>query len=231
MSDTAKKARFSKKNLLIPFFGIFIMISVFGLMNSQWISAQAINKFNLWNGNEFLENGKIEVMASEHTSPTIVIPKLGVEAPIVVDVLSRDEKSVQAGLKNGVLHYGNTANPGEKGNVVLFGHSSGQIWTAGNYKFIFTLLNTVHENDRIYIDYNNIRYIYLVTETKVVPPTDFSVVQPTDFPQLTLITCTPAGTNKDRLVVHAKQLIPSPDSARPANPASQLPITSNSLPR
>jgi sortase A len=81
------------------------------------------------------------------------------------------------------------------------------------------------------IDYNGNRYIYRVTETKVVPPTDFSVVQQTKVSQLTIITCTPVGTNTNRLVVHAKQIFPYPqDRSGTTNPSLSKQTTQHKLP-
>lgn len=222
----------SKKNLLIPIFGILVMVGVFGVLNSQWLSAQAINKFQLQTSNQFIETGSIVASQAENTSPTIIIPKINVNAPLIDDVKTHNESEVQLGLRRGILKYWKTANPGEAGNTVLFGHSSGQIWTPGDYKFVFTLLDDLVENDRIYVDYSDVRYVYLVTSKKVVEPNDFSIVQPTSFPQLTLVTCTPVGTSKNRLVVQAKQIIPNPANAKPTLPGSVQPINSTKpLPR
>lgn len=201
------------KNIYAPILGILVMLSGFAFMNSQWLTAQAINKLHLQPSNQFIDSGVASAETAQNSTPTVLIPKINVNAPVVVDVESHKESDVQLGLRRGVLHYGQTAFPGQKGNVVLFGHSSGQIWTPGDYKFVFTLLNNLQEKDRIYIDYNGIRYTYLVSDKRVVSPTDFSVIQKTDFAQLTLITCTPVGTSKDRLVVRAKQIMPDPDKA------------------
>jgi len=43
----------------------------------------------------------------------------------------------------------------------------------------------------------------LSAEPFVVPPTELSVKAPTADPVLTLITCDPPGTTKNRLVVRA----------------------------
>jgi sortase A len=146
------------------------------------------------------------------------IPKINVDAPVVTDMRSYDPGAVQSALQRGVVQYGVTANPGQKGNVVMAGHSSGQLWAPGEYKFVFTMLDKLVRDDRIIVDYKGTRYIYRVDSTRVVPPTDLTVLQQTEEPQLTLITCTPVGTNKNRLIVTARQVSPAPDTATPLQP-------------
>ena len=142
---------------------------------------------------------------------TISIPKINVKAPVVYEP-SILEANVQKALENGVVHYGNTSNPGEAGNVAIFGHSSNDWWEPGNYKFVFVLLDKLAPGDQVTIDYNQRRYVYEVTGSKVVEPTDVSVLNKTSEPTLTLITCTPPGTSLRRLVVTAKQISPAPGS-------------------
>ncbi len=141
--------------------------------------------------------------------PTISIPKINVFAPVVYEPTIA-EASVQKALESGVVHYGNTPFPGQPGNSVIFGHSSNDWWEPGNYKFIFGLLDKLAPGDRLSVDYQSRRYIYEVTGTKVVAPTDVSVLNPTAEPTLTLITCTPPGTSLKRLIVTAKQVDPLP---------------------
>lgn len=146
----------------------------------------------------------------------IIIPKIGVRAPLVF-IDTNDENSVLNALHDGVVHYYGTASPGENGNSVFFGHSSNDWWEAGNYKFIFVLLEKLTVGDIYEIHYNSRKYVYTVTETKVVEPTDLSVLNQTAEPTSTLITCTPPGTSWRRFIVHAKQTSPvATSTAKPA---------------
>lgn len=141
----------------------------------------------------------------------VIIPKLNVTAPIQFPP-TLDETQIEVALRDGVVHYAGTALPGDKGNVVIFGHSSNDWWQPGNFKFIFALLDRLGAGDTVQINYQSHKYMYQVTGTKVVSPNDFSVVQPTDQPTLTLITCTPPGTSWKRLVVTAQQIEPAPSN-------------------
>jgi LPXTG-site transpeptidase (sortase) family protein len=162
---------------------------------------------------------------------TISISKLNLTAPVGY-VSSIQEADIQRALQDGVVHYGNTALPGTAGNVAIFGHSSNDWWEPGNYKFVFVLLDKLTPGDQVTLDYQSKRYVYEVTGSKVVEPTDVGVLNPTATPTLTLITCTPPGTSLKRLVVTAKQVSPDPShTAVAANtPASQTPATLTSSP-
>lgn len=153
----------------------------------------------------------------------IIIPKLNVNAPIVLEP-SIAEQAIQASLRNGVVHYAGTALPGEPSNVVIVGHSSNDWWEPGNYKFVFALLDKLAPGDQIQINYQKRKYVYQVAGSKVVEPTEISVLQPTTQPILTLITCTPPGTSWKRLIITANQIQPSP--VKPEDKAA-VAITTN----
>lgn len=226
---TRTRAPFSfGRNIAPPLLGVIIMALSLGVMNGQWITAQLQYRF--------MQRPAVQAMAptgkvDPNAPPTITINKINVSAPIVTNIDSYKEGDIKKGLENGVLHYWRTAEPGQNGNIVLFGHSSGQLWAPGNYKFVFTLLDKLKTDDLIQVEYQGTRYFYRVTGSKVVLPTDFSVVQPTNQAQLTLITCTPVGTSKNRLVVYAKQVSPDPKLNQPAasnaNPVGTTTLPSN----
>lgn len=134
-------------------------------------------------------------------APEIIIPKLSVQAPVLLNV---EPEQIVEQLRNGVTHYADTALPGQIGNTVLIGHSSDFPWSPGNYKNIFALLDKLVIGDQITVPYKTQHYVYEVIETKVVKPTELSVLRKTSTPQLTLITCYPVGTTQKRLIIIAK---------------------------
>jgi LPXTG-site transpeptidase (sortase) family protein len=160
-----------------------------------------------------------EVIPPENT---ISIPKINVQAPVLYEP-STTEATIQKALESGVVHYGNTAVPGQNGNVAIFGHSSNDWWEPGNYKFVFVLLDKLTVGDQLTIDYQSRRYTYEVTGSKVVEPTDISVLNQTATPTLSIITCTPPGTSLKRLVITAKQISPAPGTPGVAAAAAQAP--------
>lgn len=158
----------------------------------------------------------------------IIIPKINLEAPVVYDVETIEEKAVQKGLESGVVHYATTPNPGEKGNSVIFGHSSGNILNKGKYKFAFLLLKSVDTGDTFIVQKDSKRYVYKVYNKYVTTPEDVSVLQSGDKPaMMTLITCDPPGTSSNRLIIQAEQIFPDPST----NATSSIPSTVVSQPQ
>jgi len=154
------------------------------------------------------------VQASIGPEPKIIIPKIGVEVPVVYDEPKVDEASYQKALERGVVRLGNTANPGTKGNIVIGGHSSNNVFNPGKYKYVFVNLRRLDVGDIFYLNYNGVRYTYKITVAKkIITPKDVSVLGQTQAPTVTLFTCDPPGTNVNRLIVQAQQIDPSPDSA------------------
>lgn len=149
--------------------------------------------------------------------PKLIIPKINVEAPVVYGINSLAEATVQNALKDGVVHYpvpGASSLPGEKGNNVIIGHSSNDVFDDGKYKFVFVQLDKLEPGDTFYLHYGGLRYTYSVTKKEVILPTEINkLILPTDRPVATLITCTPIGTAEKRLVVYADQISPDPDTA------------------
>lgn len=164
---------------------------------------------------------------SADAPPSVTVPKINIQIPLNFNVASFDESDVQDGLKSGVIHYPSTVMPGQNGNAAYFGHSSGNIFNNGKYKFAFTLLHDLTTGDLFYITYGGKNYAYRVFAREVVPPTQVSVINDTKGKQATatLITCDPPGISTNRLVVWGEQI--SPDIN--ANTAS-APTTTASTP-
>ncbi len=102
---------------------------------------------------------------------TLLIESLDLNVPVIY-VTETSDKVWQKGLERGVVHYPGTANPGEYGNVYIFGHSSDYRWRAGSYKRVFATLPDIKLGALIYISDKDGRvYKYKVFESKVVPAT------------------------------------------------------------
>lgn len=137
-----------------------------------------------------------------YAQDTVVIPKINVEAPIVY-LTTTDNNAILEAIKNGVGHYQGTALPGRMGNVFLTGHSSYYWWSKGKYNQVFALLDQLTAGDLIYIYYQGERFVYRVNQSFVVKPSQVEVLSPSPKPILTLMTCTPVGTNLKRLIVQS----------------------------
>lgn len=155
--------------------------------------------------------------------PRLIIPKLNVDVP--VDFTSDNSNdNMMSSMNRGVTRFpipGASAMPGEIGNLVITGHSAGDLYSSNPYKFIFSGLERLGNGDMIYINYNSTRYTYSVTGKETVSPSDVvALTKTTGKPQLILVTCTPLGTSRYRLLVHADQVSPATDSTTPTAKAS-----------
>ncbi len=164
--------------------------------------------------------------------PRLIIPKINVNVPVAYDI-GNDNASQQEAMKHGVAHFavpGANSRPGEIGNTPISGHSSNDVFEKGDYKFIFAQLDRLESGDLIYADYKGVRYTYSVTKKEVVWPNEWEkLVYPTTKPIMTLITCTPIGTTRQRLLVTAEQI--SPDPAQAVKPsAPNINITKQPIP-
>ena len=148
--------------------------------------------------------------------PVLIIPKINVEVPMIFNVKS-DSQSQQDAMRKGVAHFaipGANSVPGQIGNTVLSGHSSNDVFTQGDYKFIFAQLERMEIGDTIFANYEGVRYTYVITKKETVLPEDVGrLTYATDKPILTLVTCTPVGTSRFRLLVTAEQINPNPNQA------------------
>ena len=106
-------------------------------------------------------------------------------------------------LSEGPGHYPGTAMPGEVGNFSLAGHRVGQGSPFGS-------LDELDPGDEIVIETVDTWFTYEVTEQDIVEPTDIGVVAAVpgkpdayaDGAYITLTTCHPKFSNRERLVVH-----------------------------
>jgi sortase A len=112
------------------------------------------------------------------------------------------EGNIQSGLQNGVVVHPVSHDPGSFGNFFLTGHSSYYAWDEGRFKDVFALLHEVKVGDIVEVYWEGKKYEYKIRESRVVAPTAVEVLdQPEDLKILTLMTCTPVGTNKNRLIL------------------------------
>ncbi len=135
---------------------------------------------------------------------SLVIPKINVRAKIVANVDPANTREYQAVLKENVAHAKGTALPGMDGTVYLFGHSS-QFPSGAIDGAVFALLDKVAPGDQIIVYFAGVRYVYAVTEKKILEVSDLQYYhEKTSEARLILQTCWPPGTSKWQLVVFAR---------------------------
>ncbi|MGA9597679.1 MAG: class E sortase [Acidimicrobiia bacterium] len=100
-------------------------------------------------------------------------------------------------LRNGAGHMPGTAMPGQPGNAVISGHRT-------TYGQPFHELNELDPGDRIEVETAIGTSVYEVREIHIVAPTDLWVTEPRQGAWLTLTTCHPKFSARQRYVVVAE---------------------------
>lgn len=218
-------SRFKKRNPVVVILTFLALFILFFLVVTYALNFSAFNqKFAWWYQDEFGQpsHNLIDAVATYQSKPeatknsslpkiadnSIYIESIGTKAPITFGV-ENNESAVSANLKNGVIQLSGTSRPGEMGNVFITGHSSNYPWVKSQYNSVFALLGNVAVGDLIQIKFNETNYVYRVKKIFVVDSGDTSVLKFDDKTSvLTLMTCTPVGTNLRRLIIQAEQIIP-----------------------
>lgn len=149
------------------------------------------NWFNFSRPQNFLNPSNI-------THYNISIPKLRIKDALVT--IGGNDLDVS------LIHYGGTANPGEAGNPVIFGHSVlPQFYSPNSYRAIFSLLPSLSPGDEILVNFDGITYKYIVYEYYEVSPDEIDILeQRYNYKELTLVTCVPPGTYWRRGIIKAR---------------------------
>lgn len=100
-------------------------------------------------------------------------------------------------LKKGVGQHVGTPNPGETGNIVLSAHND-------IFGELFRDLDQLKAGDEIRLTTATREYVYRVTGTSIVEPTNVSAMASTTRPTVTLISCYPYLVDDQRIVVLAE---------------------------
>jgi sortase A len=142
------------------------------------------------------------------------IPKIAVnsavsEIGVVAHGDPADPTFVWETLGRGVGHDRDSVNPGEAGNIILFGHNN----TAGE---VFRRLSELEAGDQVHVYTADQEFVYVVRQVDIVRAAgateqDKSVhafyMGPKSEETLTLISCWPYVTYTHRVYVVAKRLV------------------------
>ncbi len=161
---------------------------------------------------------------SERVPPTFGEAFAFIHMPAIGESLAVLEGTDDDTLDAGPGHYSFTALPGEVGNFSVAGHRLGQ-------GAPFRQLDELEPGDPIVVETVDTWFTYTVTESRIIEPSDTGVLHPVpggaidDAPvdaYLTLTTCHPEFSVKERLIVHALLSSTVPKSDAPDGPAVLL---------
>ena len=127
------------------------------------------------------------------------IPAIGVD-DIVVAGIGNDD------LKKGPGHFPDTPMPGQLGNAAIAGHRT-------TYGQPFHDVDDLEVGDEIIVNTWNGSYVYRVTGQQIVAPSQYEVVATSDLStaSLTLISCHPKFTARERIVITSELVAESSD--------------------
>lgn len=134
----------------------------------------------------------------------LAIPRIGVDADVIL-------ADTDAALLKGLWHIPGSALPGQNGNIVISAHR----WLhKPPNPTTFYSIDKIQIGDPIYYNYKGSRYEYKVTKHFIVNPEDVYILDQ-DENKLTLFTCTPLYSTKQRYVVNADLVSVTPLSPPP----------------
>ncbi len=121
----------------------------------------------------------------------LIIPSADIDMALI-------QSNSESALWRGGWVFPNASTPEQGGNTIIFGH---------RFKYLPPITNTLYYldkakvGDQFTILWKGRQYQYKVSEVKVINPTDVYVLNPSDKAQVTIITCFPLFSTKQRLVV------------------------------
>lgn len=137
---------------------------------------------------------------------SIEIPSIAVDTPVVI-ATTTNKAIVTKQLDDGAVLYPGSVEPGQNGQMVVLGHSAPPNWPRIKHDYIFSDIGSLKAGDQVIFHYNNKKYTYRVTGTKIIERGgDIPPVQQSGN-ILTLVSCWPPGKDYQRMIVTA-ELIP-----------------------
>ena len=147
-------------------------------------------------------DGTIITPVSEDFS--VIIPKIGVNAPVIANVDPTKPKEYDEALLNGVAHASTSFFPDQNGTVYLFSHSTNYEWFVKDLNAVFYLVKNLDKGDTVILIYKGKRYTYQITDKQVVPSIKTNYLTPyAGKKSLILETCWPPGSTAERLLIFA----------------------------
>lgn len=135
------------------------------------------------------------VQAGSDPATRMVIPKIGVDAPVVQ---TPPVDGVWQVADWSVGHLSTTPNPGAGGNGAYAAHDD----IKGE---IFKRIGELAPGDKILLYSRHAVVTYVVTRQLTVDPSNIAPLNPTAQPTITLISCVPYWVDTQRLIVQAVQ--------------------------
>ncbi len=144
----------------------------------------------------------------------LIIPDLNINAPLIdteaSGVIDFSKENFDEELTKGVVKYPTTPIPGNKGNTLIFGHTSSEWWKKNEYGVIFRNIPKLKAGQKFYVIWNGKKTAYEMVERKVVRPKEvenyYHEFSDKEESYLTLMGCYPIWTADKRMMIVAKKI-------------------------
>lgn len=172
------------------------------------ISASSMDAYFYPNRSETAGKKVEKVKATATDKPnSLEIPKISLSVPIVFPG-SADTNVIMKSLDLGVVFYPGSVFPGQEGQMVILGHSAPVGWPKVKHDWVFSELEKLEPGDEIYINFNNIQYVFIVKNRLIIKR---GAEVPSDGVEnnneLALVSCWPPGKDYQRIAVQAELLV------------------------
>lgn len=224
----SKGAKKMLKMVAIAYIAAFLLINwndVSWIFNYKEVSGLASDFFNpypsidtLAMGGYFYPNHSVPATAGQNmilsakTTETdkqniLEIPAIGISVPVVF-AQSTDKSQLEKNLDQGAVYYPGSVYPGQKGQILILGHSAPAGWPKIKHDWIFTNIGKLAAGDKIFIDLNGKQYQYsVVSRTIVKRGAEVPTGESAKTNVLTLVSCWPPGKDYQRITVQAELVV------------------------
>lgn len=178
-----------------------LLLIIIIAINCYVIIAPLLPALQFWYKDRFAnrQRAALEAVVNKSTDKyqgpnKLIIPEIFTDQPIL------EGPNIYTANK-GIWRLPTSSTPDKGGNTVLIGHR----FLYSKDPAVFYNLDKVKLGDSVGVYWNNQKYTYLVKEVKVVTPQQTDIEAATSDSRLTIYTCTPLWSSKNRLVVIAEK--------------------------
>ncbi len=135
---------------------------------------------------------------------SLEIPSLHIFSPVFTGIDPYNANVYRKVLEKGIAQAKGTGLPGQGKTIFLFAHSSDAPWNITRYNTIFYRLPELKNGAEVVIRKDKKVYKYKVFAERTVWPSQIQYLKKDSGNILILQTCTPVGTDWQRLLVFAR---------------------------
>ena len=182
------------------FWKFFLLLFIINIIVMNWSDISWL--FNYRMATRGIQSIILQEAEREFTNEedSVKIGALNITAPLIFPDGGSDVEVYNA-LKRGVVHFPNSSLPGEKGVMILLGHSSPPGRPKIDYDWVFTEAELLKAGDEIRVNFNGEVFTYVVTENVFLEIGQDVPSYDSNEKEIILLSCWPPGKNIKRIGV------------------------------